>query len=352
MNILLRLKRNGTVVISVLAAGLTQALSAQSPTFAFSEPEVVFYGQIRANDTPGDGTILTSGTMEWTLTPPVGDAIVVITELAAYPNGMSYVLKIPAEALLAGTTLSPNTLPTGPTSVTYDRSSITVGGTPYLISVQSGDDEDSLVYSSSERGLIERIDLALTVGLADFDGDGMSDDFENRYADDGLNPNADGDANGDIDGDGVTNLGEFLAGTDPNGFDYDTWAALASTALSPAERARAFDKDNDGLSNLLEFAIGAQPSLSDRSFSYGVIQLSVVTVGPDEHFTLTFTKPGARRLGVSYAIEQSDLSSGTWTQVVDGSLILLQDTSATLQAREANPMSLKGFLRLRIDDEG
>lgn len=351
MNILLRLKSNGAAVTALLTAHLAQPLCAQIQASPFAEPEVIFYGQVCANEGPNNCTILSSGTLVWTLTPPVGDSIVVTTELAAYPNGMSYVLKIPAEALLAGTVISANTLPTGPTSVTYDRSGVTVGGTSYLISVPSGVGNDSLVYSSAQRGHLERVDLALTVtGIADMDGDGMSDAFENLYAADGLNPNDNSDANGDIDGDGVTNLGEFLAGTDPNGFDYDTWAALASSALSPAERAKTFDKESDGMTNWFEFAIGAQPSVADLSYANGVIQHSFVTVGPNEHFALTFTKPSARRLGVGYAIEQNSLLAGPWRRVADGNLVQLQDTSATLEARETNTATSKGFLRLAADE--
>jgi hypothetical protein len=347
MNIILRLKGKKTLITSILVAQLIQPLCAQIASF--SEPEVIFYGQVCSNEDPANCTILNSGTLVWTLSPPVGDPIIVTTELAAYPNGMSYVLKIPAEALVAGTQISANALPTGAVSVNYDRSSVTVGGTPYLIGVPGGANKNSLAYGSLQRGHMERIDLVLT-GLEDSDNDGMSDAFENLYAADGLNPNDPNDATGDIDGDGSNNLAEFLAGTDPNGFDYPTWAAIPSTALAVAEREKTLDKDGDGMSNWLEFAIGSQPSVSDTSFANGVIQSSFVTVGPDKHFALTFAKPSARRLGVSYAIEWGSGLSGPWERVAGGNLILLQDTKTTLQARETNPATSKGFLRLAADE--
>src|SRR6185503_14373471 len=54
--------------------------------------------------------------------------------------------------------------------------------------------------------------------VADFDGDGMPDYFEQLV---GLNTNDLSDASGDLDGDGMSNLAEYLAGTDasdPNSF--------------------------------------------------------------------------------------------------------------------------------------
>ena len=55
--------------------------------------------------------------------------------------------------------------------------------------------------------------LALTIEvLADSDGDGMPDSWEEAN---GMNLLFPGDATLDTDGDSLTNLGEFLAGTDP-----------------------------------------------------------------------------------------------------------------------------------------
>lgn len=338
-----------TLVSTLVLSQSFTLLDAQST--AFSEPEVIFYGKVCASQGPGNCTVLTSGTMVWTLTPPTGAPIEITTELEAYPNGMSYILRIPAERLVTGTVGSANTLPTNLASVSYARGNVTVNGTTYLISAATESNPNTLVYSNAKRGSIERVDLALSItGFVDSDNDGMSDDFENQYAGDGLNPNNSGDATGDIDGDGSNNLAEFLAGTDPNGFDYVTWSILPSSALTPAQRDKTFDKDADGMTNWFEFAIGANPSSSDKSFLSTVLQQSFVTAGSNRHFSLSFTKPAARRLGVVYAVEQNNTLTGAWKRVANGQVTLMQDTRSTLQARETAPVSGKGFLRLAADE--
>ena len=54
---------------------------------------------------------------------------------------------------------------------------------------------------------------ATPAALLDTDGDGMPDGWESAN---NFNPNDPTDASQDADGDGFTNLGEYLAGTDPH----------------------------------------------------------------------------------------------------------------------------------------
>jgi len=56
----------------------------------------------------------------------------------------------------------------------------------------------------------------ITVGFVDDDADGMPDSWETAN---GLDPTDPTDATGDPDADGLTNLDEYLGGTDPNAYD-------------------------------------------------------------------------------------------------------------------------------------
>jgi hypothetical protein len=76
----------------------------------------------------------------------------------------------------------------------------------------------------STPGVTSAFDITV---LADSDGDGLPDNWENAFA---LNPASSSDRNLDSDGDGFTNWQEYQAGTDPS--DAASYLSLSLDALS------------------------------------------------------------------------------------------------------------------------
>lgn len=76
-----------------------------------------------------------------------------------------------------------------------------------------------------------------------------------------------------MEGDGLTNLEEFLAGTNPNDHDTDGdgmpdgWEA--ESGLDPLTDDAGFDLDNDGLTNAEEFVGGTDPGNPDTLWGEG-----------------------------------------------------------------------------------
>ena len=110
--------------------------------------------------------------------------------------------------------------------------------------------------------LIARRDVCLT---QDSDVDGIPDCDEIKY---GFDPNDPSDANSDPDGDNLTNLEEYLAGTDPTNSDSDNDGIPdgyeVDNGLDPLSNTDAAqDADQDTLTNLEEFQLGTDPNNSD-----------------------------------------------------------------------------------------
>jgi hypothetical protein len=100
-----------------------------------------------------------------------------------------------------------------------------------------------------------------SVADVDTDGDGMPDIWEDAN---GLNRLSPADASQDLDQDGLTNLQEYLAGTNPHLADTDGdgipdgWErAYGLDPLNPLDAGE--DPDHDGLTNLQEAIAGTDP---------------------------------------------------------------------------------------------
>ncbi|MFO8058216.1 MAG: hypothetical protein R6V10_13060, partial [bacterium] len=125
----------------------------------------------------------------------------------------------------------------------------------------------------------DRDDVVISVG--DSDHDGMGDDFENstQCVEAGSR-----DAWEDPDNDGISNLEEFIQGTDPcdpdtdgDGMD-DYWEMNNGT--DPLTNDAAKDDDVDGLDNLGEYLAGCDPALADTDAG-GVSDADEVQAGTD-----------------------------------------------------------------------
>jgi hypothetical protein len=136
---------------------------------------------------------------------------------------------------------------------------------------------------TSSDALSDQVSLSNTIQLiadvADADGDGMSDAFENAYGfDNGVD-----DSGGDADGDGLSNGDEFDAGTSP----------------------QVADTDGDGVNDNDEVMAGSDPLLDD---------VAPVLVVPAD---LTINASGTLTL--------VDSGSATATDFKDGSLAVFAD---------------------------
>ena len=120
------------------------------------------------------------------------------TVIAVAGNPFSYQLTVTNPATTHGAT----SLPAG---LSIDTASGLISGIP------STPGESGATLNATNAGGTGTLALTIEV-LADSDGDGMPDSWEETN---GMNLLFPGDAILDADGDSLTNLGEFLAGTDP-----------------------------------------------------------------------------------------------------------------------------------------
>jgi hypothetical protein len=194
------------IVVLALWAGVAAA-------GGIPEPGLVMYGQI-LNNAGGGNVRVTSGKLNWTVYNTNGAAVPLTATLTNINDQFSYWLLVPFETELAGFAVTSNgALPLTVAMSTYSRASVSIvsGGVTNLATIvpPAG---SNFTFNVLDRGKFERVDLRVTIGLVDTDGDGMPDDWEQQYF--GLAASTNG-YNGDFDGDGLSNGREFVAGTSP-----------------------------------------------------------------------------------------------------------------------------------------
>lgn len=115
--------------------------------------------------------------------------------------------------------------------------------------------------------------------FADADNDGMEDAWEMAG---GLDAARD-DRDADVDADGLTNIGEYVLGTDPAGNDSDGdgmpdgWEA--SHGSDPASNDALGDPDRDGVGNLTEYRQGRHPLRGAVADTSGLVHLRIFQPG-------------------------------------------------------------------------
>lgn len=208
---------------SILLLAATLGAAGASMAAGLPEPSLILYGKV-FNKFNGGTTRLTQGQIRWVFKPAGGGPFVYLTnQLMNINDQFSYVLRVPCEGEIAGFSISPNTLklPTVPAGV--DRAEVQVDGQAATFLNGS---LPTMTVGAADRGRLERVDLQVAIAFVDNDGDGLPDGWEQGHFG-SLSPNP-GD---DTDGDGVSNLGEYQSGTDPN--DPQSRFSLIEVAAHP-----------------------------------------------------------------------------------------------------------------------
>jgi hypothetical protein len=216
----LRVVRCGVLLIPLLLFVKPTASAEGIP-----EPGLVLYGTIR--NLAQSNARVTDGKLTWQfLKVSTGRTVAASTGVTNILDQFSYVLEVPCETIISGA-VSSNALDVARLAALFDRSQVAVDGNPATFVIPA---QTNLLVSSTNRGRIERVDLLISSSCPDADGNGLCDWWELKYFGYiGVDPR------GDADGDGMSNLAEYMAGTDPadrnSAFRFETFQAMPAGGM-------------------------------------------------------------------------------------------------------------------------
>ena len=208
MNYLQRLF--GIFIALAMLAISGNSLHADGESEVIIEPPTILFGKIFNRS--ANSEVLHEGELTVQIQIEGGTLVSMATDLIS--EEYSYVLEIPHQALSFGLADNAQYLPLEGASSTLTLQALAVDG--YTASVVAPG-QSTIELSQENRGQVLRLDLEVSLPVADFDGDGIPDWWEDAH---GLDKQFSGDATGDGDEDGMDNLAEYLGGTDPNRSDF------------------------------------------------------------------------------------------------------------------------------------
>jgi hypothetical protein len=139
----------------------------------------------------------------------------------------------------------------GTTYISSNPAVATVDQNGVVTAVAAG----NVTITATNEGVAATVQIQVLI-LLDSDGDGMPDVWEIAN---GFNPFDPSDAGQDADGDGLTNLQEYLLGTDPHNPDTDGDGVPDGMEVKLGTNPLDPDTDHDGLTDGQELALGTNP---------------------------------------------------------------------------------------------
>lgn len=271
-------KRSSAASFPAAAATFALFVLSVSLRAGIPEPDLVWYGKVLASSN-GVTVRVTSGTLAWQIEPLSGGTPwTLTTPLTNINDQFSFVLRVPCESPEPGVAASAGTVVLTSPATAYRRVTVLLDGQPLSFSGAPNQFSPTL----ADRGRSERIDLVSGTLPADTDGDGLADAWEQQYFG-GLTANPDEDP----DGDGMTNLREYLAGTNP----VDAQSRFEVVEINPLPagiQIRWSSQPNRSYRVRRSGTLLADPSV------YQIVQSGLAATPPTNEFLDTTTVGGAQ----------------------------------------------------------